>query len=379
MRYYDKTHTITFKNVYFAAGFSLAGPKEKAGRLGHTFDLTLEDDKFGEKTFEKAERKMFEHAAKGVIAKANMEPREIDTILGGDLLNQIVSASFAAKKFKSSFLGLYNACGTYVESLIIGAMLTEHYEKNVLCISGSHFSTAERQYRYPLELGVLRPPVSQWTATGVGATILRPSAEDDCPKIVAATMGKVVDYGIMDTNNMGAAMAPSAKDTFVQYFQDTGNTPADFDLIASGDLGVLGRDILIDLMEREGYDFRYNYIDCGAEIYYETQKTFMGGSGAACSALVANGWLFNNLKKGKLRRILLLGTGALMSPTTSFQGESIPAIAHLVEIEMQAVRENGKAPLYVKEKEKKEKPEKAPSYWADYIRSKDKAKRPKQI
>lgn len=335
MRYYSKKHTITFKNVFFASGYTLAGPKEKGGKLGHTFDLTLEDDKFGEKTFEKAERKMFETAAKGVIAKANMEPREIDTILGGDLLNQIVSASFSAKKFKSSFLGLYNACGTYVESLIVGSMLTEFYKKNVLCISGSHFSTAERQYRYPLELGVLRSPVSQWTATGVGATILRPQAGDDCPKIVAATMGKVVDYGIMDVNNMGAAMAPSAKDTFVQYFNDTEKQPSDFDLIASGDLGILGRDILIDLMEREGFNFNNNYIDCGAELFYDTQKTFMGGSGAACSALVANGWLYNNLKKGNLRRILLLGTGALMSPTTSFQGDSIPAIAHLVEIEMQ--------------------------------------------
>lgn len=333
MQFYDKKQTIKFKNVNFATGFTLAGPKEKQGKFGSTFDLTLEDDKFGEKTFEKAERKMFEFAASGVIAKANMLPREIDTIVGGDLLNQIVSVSFAAKKFKSSFLGLYNACGTYVESLIVGSFLTEFFGKNVLCLSGSHFSTAERQYRYPLELGVLRSPVSQWTATGVGASILKPK-NDGCPKIVSATLGRVTDFGILDVNNMGAAMAPAAKDTFTQYFTDTGKNPSDFDMIATGDLGKLGKEILIDLMKREGYDFNNNYIDCGAELYYESQKTYMGGSGAACSALVANGWLYNNLKKGNIKNLLLVGTGALMSPTTSFQGESIPAIAHLVEIEM---------------------------------------------
>ncbi|HRX13858.1 MAG TPA: stage V sporulation protein AD [Eubacteriales bacterium] len=333
MQFYDKKQTLHFKNVSFVSGFTLAGPKEKQGKLGSTFDLTLEDDKFGEKTFEKAERKMFEYAVSGAIAKANLQPNDIDTIIGGDLLNQIVSVSFAAKKFKSSFLGLYNACGTYVESLIIGSFLTEFFSKNVLCVSGSHFSTAERQYRYPLELGVLRSPVTQWTATGVGASILQRHS-DGCPKIVSATVGRVMDYGIMDVNNMGAAMAPAAKDTFTQYFTDTGKKPSDFDMIATGDLGKLGKEILIDLMEREGYDFNNNYIDCGAELFYEKQKTYMGGSGAACSALVTNGWLYNNLKKGNIKNLLLVGTGALMSPTTSFQGESIPAIAHLVEIEM---------------------------------------------
>ena len=331
---YYRQGTIFFDKVYFNEGYSLVGPKEKQGRLGETFDFALENDKFGEKTFEKAERKMFIKAIEGLLNKSNVNKDELDVVLGGDLLNQIISVAFAMRDYHVPFLGLYNACGTYVESLICGSILVDEYLNNALCVAGSHFSTAERQYRYPLELGVLRSPVTQWTATGVGCSLLtnKPNPNRRSPKIVSATIGRVTDFGIMDVNNMGAAMAPAAADTFTRYFQNTGKSVKDFDLLVTGDLGILGREILIDLMKQEGYNFNSNYIDCGAELYFEEQKTYMGGSGAACSAIVTNGLLLDRLTTGKVKSILLVGTGALMSPTTSFQGDTIPCIAHCVEI-----------------------------------------------
>ncbi|MEG1706945.1 MAG: stage V sporulation protein AD, partial [Clostridia bacterium] len=235
-------------------------------------------------------------------------------------------------KTHCGFLGLYNACGTFVESLIIGANLISCGYENLLCVAGSHFSTAERQYRYPLELGVLRSPMTQWTATGVGCSVLSNTCVKKCPKLVSATIGRVIDYGIMDVNNMGAAMAPAAQDTLLAFFNDTRTSPRDYDTIYTGDLGKLGSEILNDLMKQEGYDISANHKDCGAQLYYEEQQTYQGGSGAACSAIVFNSSILTELNKGQSKKILLVGTGALMSPTTSFQGESIPAIAHLVEV-----------------------------------------------
>ena len=327
-----KKRTIYFDRVFWQEGFALAGPKELKGKLGDKFDFTLINDKFDQDTFEKAERKMFETALDGLLAKSKKLPIEIDVVLGGDLLNQCVSTSFAMRKSSASFLGLYNACGTYAESMILGAALVDKFLDNAVCVSGSHFSSAERQYRYPLELGVLRSPMTQWTCTGVGCSLLSREKSENAPRIVSATMGRVIDFGIKDVNNMAAAMAPAAKDTLSQYFSDTGKTPDDFDLILTGDLGKLGKDILIDLMEREGVDLTKNYADCGAALYYEKQKTYQGGSGAACSAIVANGIVLDNLRKGQMKNVLLIGTGALMSPLTAFQGESIPSIAHCIEI-----------------------------------------------
>ncbi len=332
MDYYKK-RTLSFSDAFVLDGYTVAGPKENDGKLKGCFDIALEDDMFGQNTFERAERKMFEHAIDGAIAKANLDENEIDAIFGGDLLNQIISASFAARKQHAGFFGLYNACATFVESLILGAAMLNNGLENVVCVAGSHFSTAERQYRYPLELGVLRSPVTQWTATGVGATVLSNKCERKCPRVTRATVGRVIDFGIMDVNNMGAAMAPAARDTLVTFFKDTNTSPSDYDLIMTGDLGKLGKEILIDLAERDGYDLSKNLGDCGASLYYEEQQTYQGGSGAACSALVFNSLLLGNLKKGNMKKMLLLGTGALMSPTTSFQGESIPAITHLVEVE----------------------------------------------
>lgn len=327
-----KNRTLTFANANIIEGYTVAGPKENDGRYRGFFDLALEDDMFGQNTFERAERKMFEHAIDGAIAKANLTTTEIDAIVGGDLLNQIVSMSFAARKQHAGFLGLYNACATFVESLIVGSCLVSNGMENVVCTAGSHFSTAERQYRYPLELGVLRSPVTQWTATGVGASVLSSASEITVPKVTRATIGRVVDYGIMDVNNMGAAMAPSACDTIVTFFKETNTEPKDYDVIYTGDLGKLGSDILLDLTRQEGYDISAQQHDCGASLYWDEQQTYQGGSGAACSALVFNSVLLSRLRSGEYKRILIAGTGALMSPTTSFQGDSIPAITHLAEV-----------------------------------------------
>ncbi len=334
MDYYKK-RTLSFENSHILEGYTVAGPKENDGRYKGLFDLALENDMFGQQTFERAERKMFEHAIEGAIGKANLSSNDIDAVFGGDLLNQIVSASFSARKQHAGFLGLYNACATFVESLIVGSSMLSSGLENVVCVAGSHFSTAERQYRYPLELGVLRSPVTQWTATGVGATVLTNAAELHelhLPKITRATIGRVIDYGIMDVNNMGAAMAPSACDTIVTFFKDTLAGIDEYDAIYTGDLGKLGTEILLDLTRQEGLDLSDKLHDCGGSLYFEEQQTYQGGSGAACSALVFNSYILGKLRKGEYKKVLLAGTGALMSPTTSFQGDSIPAITHLVEV-----------------------------------------------
>ncbi len=332
MHNYYKNRTLVFDGIYILDGYTVAGPKENDGRYKGLFDIALEDDMFGQATFERAERKMFEHAIDGVIAKGNLTHNQVDAILGGDLLNQIISISFAARKTHAGFLGLYNACATFAESLILGASFLSNGMEKVVCVAGSHFSTAERQYRYPLELGVLRSPVTQWTATGVGATLLTNEEEGNKIKVSKATVGRVIDFGILDANNMGAAMAPSACDTLCQFFQDTNTLPQDYDAIFTGDLGKLGTSILMDLMTQEGFDISGNLHDCGASLFYDEQQTYQGGSGAACTALVFNSYILSQLRKGVWKRVLLAGTGALMSPTTSFQGDSIPAITHLVEV-----------------------------------------------
>lgn len=332
MPYYKK-RTLHFQNANVLDGFTVVGPKENDGRFRGTFDVALVDDTFGQQTFERAERKMFECAIDGVMAKANLSACDVDAVLGGDLLNQIISASFAARKQHVGFLGLYNACATFVESLLLGASMLNNGLDNVVCVAGSHFSTAERQYRFPLELGVLRSPVTQWTVTGVGTTVLSASTEIAVPKITRATIGRVVDYGILDANNMGAAMAPSACDTLATFFEDTLASVDDYDAIFTGDLGKLGTEILLDLAWQKGLDLSAKLIDCGASMFFDEQQTYQGGSGAACSALVFNSYILSKLRRGEYNKILLAGTGALMSPTTSFQGDSIPAITHLVEVE----------------------------------------------
>lgn len=332
MRNQTGAHTLLFDNVFIKAGYAICGMKESQGRLGKRFDFIMQDDKFGEDTFEKAERKMFESAIDGLLKKADVKYSELQTVIGGDLLNQNVSFNFANRNTVQSVLGLYSACATFAQSLLTGSvLLSGGFRDNCICLAGSHFSTAERQYRYPLELGVLRSPVSQWTTTGVGSTLLT-SDPGSKIKIKAATIGKVIDYGVVDANNMGGAMAPSAVDTLIQHFKDSGTRPNDYDLIATGDLGKLGKNIVKDLMEQNGYTLGANYVDCGDLLFEQDQDVYQGASGAACSAIVFNGYILSKLLNGDIKSVLLAGTGALLSPLTTFQGESIPSITHCVAI-----------------------------------------------
>ena len=324
--------TIIFDNKPMIIGsYSTVGTKEGNGNFGRYFHCVLSDDKFGETTFERAERKILEHTLSHAVKNAALNMDDIDMMLCGDLLNQIISSTFSARKFGVPYLGLYGACSTMSEALAVGAMLVDGgYASNVLCGTGTHFSSAERQYRYPLELGNQRPPTSQWTITGAGACVL--SNKGVGHYIVSATIGKVVDYGIMDVNNMGAAMAPAACDTLITHFKDTNTGPQDYDLIITGDLGKLGSEILMDLMEHEGYKLGANYCDSGQMMYRDTQKTFQGGSGAGCSASVLASYIMAKLTDGSYDRVLFCATGALLSTLSSQQGDSIPGICHAVEI-----------------------------------------------
>ena len=325
--------TIKFtKTPKLISGYAIVGPKEGLSPVSKYFDYILKNDLFNEKTYEIAERKMLEQAICGATDKANILSTDIDVLLSGDLLNQIISASYSARQIQTAFVGVFGACSTMTESIALGACLVDGgYCGRVACATCSHFSTAERQFRSPLELGCQRPPTSQWTVTGAGCSIL--ANEGNGHNIVYATFGKVVDFGINDMNNMGAAMAPAAADTLRALFRDTNTTPSDYDLIATGDLGKLGSEILVDLMENYGYKMGENYCDCGQLIYSNKQRSFMGGSGCGCSASVINSYILSKLDSGDYKKVILMSTGALMSTTSSQQGETIPGIAHAVVIE----------------------------------------------
>ena len=325
--------TIFFKNCpKIICTSSVGGPKEVAGSIGNYIETKLQNDTFNEKSFEKAESKILYTAIKDSIKNAKKNNEEIDVVLAGDLLDQIISSTFAVRNFNSGYLGLYNACATFTEALTIGAtFIDSNYFNNVVCATSSHFSSAERQYRYPLELGSTRPPQSQWTVTGAGSCVL--SRDGKGPKITSATIGKIVDYGVVDANNMGAAMAPAGADTLVTHFKETGLSPSDYDLIISGDLGALGSRILKDLTFEKGYNIEKQHVDCGELIYNIAEKEYQGGSGAGCSSLVFCSYIYNKLFNREIKKVLLMATGALLSSLSFQQGESIPGIAHAVSIE----------------------------------------------
>ena len=325
--------TIKMKNnVYLTAGYSMVGPMEGKGPLKEYFDYVIQDDTLKEKSFEKSERKLLKTIIVGAIEKAGLNTNQIDFFLGGDLLNQIVSSSYTARELEIPFVGLYSACATMAEALVLSSIFIDNkLAKNIVAATCTHFSSAERQYRFPLELGNQRPPTAQWTITGGGASIV--SSTPSKVKISAVTFGKVVDFGVADVNNMGAAMAPAACDTIKTHLINMKRTVDDYDFIATGDLGKLGSEILIDLMEREQIILKQNYSDCGCMIYDKTERVFMGGSGAGCSASVLNSYILKKLKTGQFKRVLLVSTGALMSTTSSQQGDTIPGIAHAVEFE----------------------------------------------
>ena len=324
--------TIKLKRgAYILGNYSVVGPMEGKGPLKDYFDYVLIDDTLKEKTFEKAERKMLLNLINGAVDKSGMKISDIDFFFGGDLLNQIVSSSYCARELELPFLGLYSACATMTESLGLAAIFIDNkIADNIVAGTCTHFSSAERQYRFPLELGNQRPPTAQWTITGGGVCVVSNVKSEI--KITSVTFGKVTDFGINDVNNMGAAMAPAACDTIKAHLKNTKLNVEDYDFIATGDLGKLGSEILIDLMEREGIKLGKNYADCGCMMYDKTERVFMGGSGAGCSASVFSSYIINKLRQGDFKRVLLVSTGALMSTTTAQQGDTIPGIAHAVEI-----------------------------------------------
>ena len=324
-----KALKITECGILCAA--SVVGKTEKNGPLGGFFDLHSEDDRFGKKTWEKAEAEMQRLALNTALAKGGLHEEELDAILAGDLLNQCVGAAYGLKDFDVPYLGLYGACSTAAEGLLLAALLTSSGQlRRAAAVASSHNCTAERQYRSPLEYGAQRTPTAQWTVTGAGAFVVGESERAEA-LIRGVLPGTVVEKGIKDAANMGAAMAPAAADTLLRFFEESGKRPGDFDLIATGDLGYEGGAILCDLMAMDGIDVRDVYNDCGMMIYSrDTQDTHAGGSGCGCSAAVLASYILPKLASGELRRVLFLGTGAMMSPQIIQQGECIPAIAHLV-------------------------------------------------
>lgn len=320
---------------------SVVGTKEGEGPLGKCFDLALSDDMYGEKSWEKAESKMLKEAMLRAMKRGGLEKDDVDVMLSGDLLNQLMSSSFMARDLHIPFLGLYGACSTMTESLVLGSILVDGgFAQNILAGASSHFCTAERQFRLPVEHGNQRPPSSQWTATAAGAVLVscRPKSGTGAVRITAATIGKVIDAGIKDANQMGAAMAPAAVDTLLNHFEDTGCSLSYYDLVLTGDLGFIGRDIVRDLLKDAGLPvkrIRERYDDCGTMIFNKEQDVHSGGSGCGCSASVLAGHVLQEMEQGRLKKVLLMSTGAMLSTISPFQGESIPGIAHAVALEVE--------------------------------------------
>ncbi len=326
--------TIKFSDeIYIKATASVVGSKEAEGPLRDYFDKVIADNTMGEKTWEKAESKFVELSIKTLLEKANMIPKDIDYILAGDLLNQSIGSTFGVKSFNRPFLGVFAACSNMGIGMGLGSILIDGgFATNVIASASSHFCTAEKQFRFPLALGTQRPLTTTWTVTGDGSCILSKNGKNE-PVIKSITTGKIIDLGVKDANNMGAAMAPAAVDTILTHFKDLDRSPKDYDLIITGDLGYVGNALARELLEKEGYDLGEKLGDCGIEIFdRDTQDTHSGGSGCACSAVTFAGYLYDKLCKKELNKILFVPTGALLSTTSLQQGEAIPAIAHAVEI-----------------------------------------------
>lgn len=311
---------------------SVAGKKESQGPLADTFDFVSADTHFGEKTWEKAETQMQKQAFALALEKASLKPEQIDAAFLGDLLNQCVGSSFSMRNNGVPTLGLYGACSTMAESLLLGGMsVSSGACRRVLALTSSHFASSERQYRFPLGYGGQRTPTAQWTVTGAGAVLL--GREGKGPYLCSATVGSIVDKGIKDANNMGAAMAPAAYETIRAHLDDLNLRPEDYDLIVTGDLGKLGHEIVRDLFSNDGVRLENRYQDCGMLIFdLEKQDVHCGGSGCGCSASVLCGHLLGKLKRGEISKLLFCGTGALLSPLSTQQGESIPSVCHAVSI-----------------------------------------------
>ena len=309
---------------------SVAGKKESEGPLAHTFDITSQDTYFGQKTWEQGEKQMQQLALGKLAEKAGMRIQDFDLVFSGDLLNQCIGSSFTLRNMGVPHLGLYGACSTMAESLLMASMAVGGgYGDKVVAMTSSHFASSERQYRFPLGYGGQRTPTAQWTVTGSGAALV--CSQGKGPKITACTIGTVTDLGIKDANNMGAAMAPAAYATIKAHFADLKTSPEDYDLIVTGDLGQLGKEMLLELARRDGVSLGGKLTDCGTLVFDNTkQDVHAGGSGCGCSAITLCGYLLDKLNTGKLKKILFCGTGALLSPTSTQQGLPIPGVCHAV-------------------------------------------------
>lgn len=327
-------HSFHLENPVFITGWaSVAGKKENEGPLGKYFDIAQMDSYFGQKTWEQAESKMQQLALDVLMQKTRLSKEDIHVAFSGDLLNQCIGSSFPLINTGIPHLGLYGACSTMAESLLMATMAVGGgFVNNAVAMTSSHFASSERQYRFPLGYGGQRTPTAQWTVTGAGAALV--SSSGDGPKIDKCTIGTVVELGIKDANNMGAAMAPAALATIQQHFKDFRNSPSDYDLIVTGDLGQLGKDVLLTLAQKEGLEIGGKLTDCGTLVFDTLkQDVHSGGSGCGCSAVTLCGYLLNQLNSGKLKSILFCGTGALLSPTSSQQGLPIPGVCHAVSIQ----------------------------------------------
>lgn len=322
------------KPVIIATG-AVGGPFEEKGALSKDFDILHKDIWLGQDSFEKAEKVLLENACEKAIEKANLKKEDIKFYFSGDLMNQIISSSFSARTLGIPYLGIFGACSSAMEGLALAALMIDSHSANyVLAAASSHNSAAEKQYRYPTEYGGQKPPTAQWTVTGAGAAVL--GNQDEGPKVTSATIGRVIDLGITDPFNMGAAMAPAAVDTIESHLRDLNREPSYYDMIATGDLGSVGHEIAVELLSKDGIKMDGNkFCDCGLMIYSKEQKVFAGGSGCGCSAVVTYGHIINRMKRGELKKVLIVGTGALMSPMSYQQKESIPAVAHAVSIEFE--------------------------------------------
>ena len=325
-----KQSFILHSKPTITAWASVAGKKESQGPLAREFDIVKDDSYFGQKTWEQAEKQMQKLAIDTLIKKAGIQEDQIGMVCSGDLLNQCIGSSFTLRNKNIPHLGLYGACSTMAESLLTAGMVVDGgFSDNVIAMTSSHFASSERQYRFPLGYGGQRTPTAQWTVTGSGAALV--CRQGKGPHLEACTVGTVTDLGIKDAGNMGAAMAPAALATIKAHFNDLDRSPDEYDLIVTGDLGQLGKDLLLTLARKDGLQIGGKLMDCGTEVFdLIKQDVHAGGSGCGCSAITLCGHLLNRLNKGQLKKILFCGTGALLSPTSTQQGLPIPGVCHAV-------------------------------------------------
>ncbi len=324
--------TVKINDVGIISSAAIVGEKEGEGPLADSFDIVLPDNEWNEKTWEKTESKMQREAVKLSLTKIGLTTENVDRIFSGDLLNQCIGAAFGLRDLDIPYYGIYGACSTMVEGISLAAQVVDGgFADIAAAVTSSHFCTAERQYRNPLEYGGQRTPSAQWTVTGAGSAILKKGEGD--VKVTHITAGKIVDMGVKDANNMGGAMAPAAYSTLKAHFKELNISPSEYDLIVTGDLGKIGAEILVELLQKDGIDISPNYKDCGCMIYnIEEQDVHAGASGCGCIGSVLCGHLLPLMRKKEIKRLLAVGTGALLSPTSTLQGETVPTIAHAVSL-----------------------------------------------